>query len=299
MKLKTPITYYGGKQKMLTHILPRLPEHNVYIEPFCGGAAVFWAKNPCAIEVLNDINGEIVNFYIQVKKNPEKLEKLIQSTPISRRSFEFANIVYLYPEFFSPVRRAWAVWNITTQGFASKIGHGWGYCTVPSKKEKKDDIQALKVQNKKKIFSLKDESGAYLLAKRLETVQLENIDAIKLIQARNRPECFFYIDPPYPETNQGHYKGYNMDDFEQLLQTLVQIKGKFMLSCFWNKTIEKYANEYDWIVETFNQPLSAKKTLLGQKRKTKTECIIRNYNLTDVEKKIPTKTSLPFINIKD
>ena len=54
--MKTPITYYGGKQSMLSIILPMIPEHNLYCEPFFGGGAVFFAKEPSKIEVINDTN---------------------------------------------------------------------------------------------------------------------------------------------------------------------------------------------------------------------------------------------------
>ena len=44
-KLKTPVTYYGGKQRLLKHILPLIPEHTQYVEPFFGGEAVYFAKD--------------------------------------------------------------------------------------------------------------------------------------------------------------------------------------------------------------------------------------------------------------
>lgn len=52
--LRTPISYYGGKQQMLRHILPLIPDHETYVEPFFGGGAVFWAKQPVNQEIIND-----------------------------------------------------------------------------------------------------------------------------------------------------------------------------------------------------------------------------------------------------
>ncbi len=46
VKMTTPIAYYGGKQQMLRHILPLIPRHQIYVEPFFGGGAVYWAKKP-------------------------------------------------------------------------------------------------------------------------------------------------------------------------------------------------------------------------------------------------------------
>ena len=81
---KTPISYYGGKQSMLKHILPIIPTHKVYVEPFFGGGAVFWAKEQSEIEVINDYNGNVVNFYEQLKTNFKELKNLVDATPYSR-----------------------------------------------------------------------------------------------------------------------------------------------------------------------------------------------------------------------
>ncbi len=61
--MKTPITYYGGKQKLASTIVPLIPEHTLYNEPFAGGAAIMFAKEPSELEVLNDTNKELINFY--------------------------------------------------------------------------------------------------------------------------------------------------------------------------------------------------------------------------------------------
>lgn len=60
---KTPISYYGGKQAMLKKILPLIPDHVVYVEPFFGGGAVFFAKDKSEVEIINDYNSNVANFY--------------------------------------------------------------------------------------------------------------------------------------------------------------------------------------------------------------------------------------------
>jgi DNA adenine methylase len=62
-RLKTPITYYGGKQQLCQIILDLIPEHQLYCEPFCGGAAIFFAKEPAKVEIINDTNRELINFF--------------------------------------------------------------------------------------------------------------------------------------------------------------------------------------------------------------------------------------------
>ena len=84
--MKTPITYYGGKQTMLKYILPLIPEHIIYTEPFCGGCAVFFAKEPSKYEVINDINSELVNFYRVMKSNFDELQLKVDATLHSREA---------------------------------------------------------------------------------------------------------------------------------------------------------------------------------------------------------------------
>jgi DNA adenine methylase len=67
--MKTPLTYYGGKQQLAKTILSLISEHRLYCEPFVGGGAVFFAKPPADVEVINDTNGEIVNFYAVLQRD--------------------------------------------------------------------------------------------------------------------------------------------------------------------------------------------------------------------------------------
>ena len=76
-QVKTPVTYYGGKQKMLGYILPIIPTHILYCEPFFGGGAVFFGKPPSNVEVINDFNTEVVNFYECLKLHFNELKKLV------------------------------------------------------------------------------------------------------------------------------------------------------------------------------------------------------------------------------
>jgi len=107
--LKTPITYYGGKQKLAGVIVPLIPPHVVYAEPFAGGATIFFAKPPAKVEVLNDTNGELINFYRVISEKYNNLQKEIRQTLHSRKLYEDARVVYANPHLFSEVKRAWAV----------------------------------------------------------------------------------------------------------------------------------------------------------------------------------------------
>jgi len=112
---------------MLRHILPLISEHVVYTEAFAGGAAVLFAKEPSKVEVINDLNGELINFYRVCKLDFEGLKREVESSIHARELHEHSNYIYKNPTFFSPVQRAWAVWYNSKTSFASMLGESFGY----------------------------------------------------------------------------------------------------------------------------------------------------------------------------
>jgi len=256
---KTPISYYGGKQGMLKHILPIIPEHTVYAELFFGGGAVFWAKEPAQAEVINDYNGMVVNFYEQLKSNFAELKTMVDATPYSRQTYQKALLIYENPYLFSPAVKAWAFWVATVQGFSNKIG-SWRSSTVTHK-------EAQLNFNKKLLLTPE-------LSKRLDLVQVECKDAITLIERLDTPDTFFYLDPPYVDSDQGHYGGYTQEHFNRLLSALTKIKGKFLLSSYPNAALDDYRAEFGWHSNDQNMQLSASKA-----KGRKTECLTFNYQI--------------------
>lgn len=261
--MKTPITYYGGKQKLAPVIIELIPPHILYAEPFSGGAAVFFAKRPSAVEVLNDMNGELINFYRIIKDRFEELIVEINNTLHSRRLHKHAWVIYSNPELFDPVKRAWAVWVLSSQGFSGKLDNIWGY-----------DIEA--DSTSRKIYFNKTEFTE-IYNRRLEKVQLEYADALYIIQSRDNKDAFFYCDPPYFNSNMGHYKGYTKQDFEDLLKLLSIIQGKFLLSSYPSKLLEEYTQQYGWSTLTFEQLVTV--NAKTRKEKKKIEVLTANYPL--------------------
>lgn len=267
--MKTPITYYGGKQTLLKYLLPLIPPHKLYCEPFFGGGAMLFAKPKSETEVVNDLNGELINFFKVVKTKFAELQKEVKSTPHSRELYKKAMVVYQNPDLFSDVKRAWALWVLTNQGFAGTIG-SWGFGNT-SEKEKA-------LHNKREGFE-----NEY--AKRLERVQIENNDASKVIDRCDTKDTFYYCDPPYIETNQGHYKGYNEADYKLLLDRLVKIKGKFLLSSYPNPLLISYIKKYKWHVEKVSKTIAVTKNT----DKQKTELMVYNYDKRLCRSSIPQK----------
>lgn len=259
VRLKTPISYYGGKQTLLRHILPLIPEHNVYIEAFAGGAALYFAKDPAEVEVINDINGNLVNFYRILKTEFKPLKKRIDGTLHSREEHEYAQIVYDFPRFFTSIERAWSVWVLSKQSFASKLDGTWGY-------DKQKNSMPKKITFAKEDFN-ED------LSKRLEQTQIESTDALRIIESRDTSDTFHFVDPPYINSDCGHYAGYNLMDFQNLLELLIRIQGKFMLTMFPHPYLEEVIKGNKWKVKEVERTISASRT---NRRKQK-ELIVMNY----------------------
>lgn len=261
--MKTPITYYGGKQRLAPIIIELIPDHTLYAEPFSGGAAVFFAKKPSTVEVLNDLNGELINFYQVIKNHFDELIAEINNTLHSRRLHKHAYAIYSNPELFDSVKRAWAVWVLSSQGFSGKLDNVWGY-----------DIGA--DSTSRKIYFNKTEFTE-IYNRRLEKVQLENADALYIIRSRDSEGSFFYCDPPYFNSNMGHYKGYTKEDFEELLQVLSTIQGKFLLSSYPSKLLEEYTEKHKWSTLAFEQLVSV--NVKAGVDKKKVEVLTANYRL--------------------
>lgn len=260
--MKTPISYYGGKQKLSATILKLIPKHNLYCEPFIGGAAIFFAKEPSNVEVINDVNKELVNFYRTVQNDYVGLEKEIKITLHSRDLHRKANVIYTNPDMFSEIKRAWAVWVMSTQSFAAMLDGSWGYDVGKNTTTKK-------ISNKRESFT-----EDYAI--RLQNVQIECADALRIIRARDTKQAFFYCDPPYYNSDMGHYDGYTIEDYEGLLKCLSQIDGKFLLSSYPSPILKQYVKANGWHQVEIQQKVSVGANS-AKPRKCKTEVLTANY----------------------
>jgi DNA adenine methylase len=261
ISMKTPISYYGGKQKLCKKIVELIPEHGLYCEPFIGGAAVFFAKEKSNVEVINDTNRELINFYRVVQNDFVSLEKEVRITLHSRDQFRQASVIYNNPDMFSELKRAWAVWVSASQSFSSMLDGSWGYERLTGK-------TATRLNNKKEAFTEE-------LAIRLQNVQLECTDALRVIFSRDTDNSFFYCDPPYYNSDCGHYDGYSEADFEELLKLLSSIKGKFLLSSYPSPLLTRYTKQFGWHTQTIEQTVSV--NAKAGIRKPKTEVLTANY----------------------
>ncbi len=267
--MRTPITYYGGKQQLASTILGMMPPHRVYVEPYFGGGAVFFSKGKSYCEVVNDIDDRIITFYdvCQDEKKFQQLQQKIQMTLDSEREFLRADKLWRDPsKARSRVEMAWAVWLQCNMGFGGSPEGGWKWDNGTSGSHSGIIMDGYRNQFTNKIHE------------RLKNVQISCRDALKVIAQRDTEDTFFFLDPPYPGCVQKHYSGFTFDDFEVLLKVLTSIKGKFLLCNFDSEMLTKYVNDNGWNRVVFDMALRvANRVTKGTKRKR--EVMVYNYTI--------------------
>lgn len=232
--MKTPITYYGGKRQMVSTIVGMIPKHKIYCEPFFGGGAVFFAKGASFLEVVNDKNDLLITFYRQCITNFEKLQGKIQTTLHSESEFNKARRIYSNPKHCKMVDIAWAVWVVTNMSIMATPRGGWKRDNGTGGSHAGVSVDSHRSNFTREVYN------------RLRFVQISCRDALEVIRERDTPDTFFYLDPPYINCDQKHYRGYGKEDFVQLLEVISDIKGKFILSNFWSDILSDYIKRKNW-----------------------------------------------------
>lgn len=245
---------------MLPYIIPMIPDHRVYVEPFAGGAALFWGKKPSKIEVLGDINGEVSNFYRVMKLDFHALCQEIESTLHCEFTFNKAKSIYKNPSEYSDLERAWAFWVCANMSFGGEVGGSFQWVRHFS-----DNWHpAVFISNRRKEFQYYES--------RLDQVTIRTIKAEELIPKIDGIDVFYYLDPPYINARQGHYSGYSEDDYISLLNSIEGIKGHFILSSYPNEILTEYALRNGWKQKEIDM-------YRGVQNGRKTEVLAWNYNI--------------------
>ena len=205
------MAWVGGKKALRDEILARFPRnYKRYIEVFGGAGWVLFHKPPGNdFEVFNDFNGNLVNLYRCVREQPEALRDELRYMLNSRLDFEYMKQMLHSQAVLPDVRRAAYYYALIRYSYAA------GTSTFGS--------QPHAMWNN---FPLIESAAG-----RLQKVVIENKDCVKLIRQYDRPESFFYCDPPYYNADQ-YYEAVSADGFDHagLADALLGIKGKFLLS---------------------------------------------------------------------
>lgn len=216
--------YPGSKWKLAKWIIGFFPQHHSYLEPFFGSGAVLFNKPRSNIETVNDLDGNVVNLFEWIKKDPERLARAIYWTPYARQVYEDVFAAVPEDRFEKAVN------------FYIRLNMGRGFRTTEEKVGWKNDIQgrerAYAAQNwvhlPEKIMQA---------AERLRGVQIENRPAVDLIRRFNYPNVLIYADPPYVlDTRHGKMYRHEMDNaaHADLLEALLAHKGPVILSGYDN-----------------------------------------------------------------
>lgn len=222
-KLRSPIVWLGGKYYLVKKLLPLIPPHQVYVEPFGGGAQLLFAKEPSPVEVYNDIDSGLVNFF-RVLRDEEKFEKFYRKvclTPYSREEYYYC--CENHDSCDDEIEKAWMFYMVARQSFGGRFGNSWGFQVKTSSRG-----MALGCSSWLSAIECLPE-----IRQRLLRVQIEHLDFRKVFETYDTTETFFYCDPPYiPETRKGGGYRFEMtaEDHKDLVEILLGIKGMAILS---------------------------------------------------------------------
>lgn len=255
---------------MVKEILPFIPKHKIYVEPFFGSGAVFFAKEPSRNEVINDTNDFLITFYRVMHSRFEELCNMIEGTLHSESEYKRAKDILKGYVMATDVEIAWAVWVQTNMSFTNKIFGGFEFS--------KDKTLAASKRRKREQF--------LLYKNRLKDVMIFNRDALDVIKIFDSEDTFYYLDPPYLNANQGHYAGYTENDLTKLLEVCEKMKGKFLLSHYPNNLIKRYVDKNKWYYFETEKLLTAKMVGFGEKIHKKTEVLVANYKPQDSAEKL-------------
>lgn len=252
MNHKPIIPWMGGKRRLAKQILPLISQHTCYCEPFAGGAAILFLKQPSKAEVINDINGELVNLYRVVKHHLNEFVMQFKWSLISREMFKWEKMTNV--ETLTDIQRAARFFYLQKLCFGGKIqGQTYGTATTTPPK-----LNLLRIEE--------DLSQAHL---RLSQVNIENLKWQDCIKKYDREHTFFYLDPPYWQTA-GYDIDFGWEHYQKIAELMKISKGKFLLSINNNEEIRELFKDFN--ITEVKTNYSA-----GKGRGKITELIIKSY----------------------
>ena len=217
-----PVRYVGSKWRIAEWIIDQFPPHTCYVEPFAGGASVLIQKPRSKLEVLNDLNGDVVNFFDMLREKTADLVRAIQLTPYHEGEYIRAH----EPGCTDLLERARRFYVRTRMSFGSSEAFqksGWRYQT-----------------NTTRNLTLTDEFNRvdhlWATADRLKQVQISCTDYKTCIKRFDTPGTLFYVDPPYPASTRyetrNYYRHEMLEDqlHVEMAEVLKSLEGMVIVS---------------------------------------------------------------------
>ena len=196
----TAFGYFGSKKRLAVELCSQLPPHHAWVEMFCGSAALTLAKSPAPIEIINDLDKEVVNFFEQLRQSEKKLCRLIALTPYAREELHRARIQKSKPSDLERARRFLVSSMMAINGVFGEDCGGFSYSDSYARNGREARVN--------RWYNLPERISK--VVERLRSIRIENKDAKELMtQFLHRPATLVYLDPPYlaDRTN-----GYNHDE---------------------------------------------------------------------------------------
>jgi len=247
------IPWVGGKRRLAKHILPMFPEHRCYVEPFSGGAALFFMKEPVRVEVINDINGELVNLYRVVQNHLEEFIRQFKWSLVSRQMYKWLKLAHV--ETLTDIQRAARFFYLQKMAFGGKVsGQTFGTATTTAPR-----LNFLRIEE--------ELSAAHL---RLSRVYIEHLAWDDCIRRYDRLHTLFYVDPLYWGT-EGYGIDFEFDQYGRMAELAKSIKGGMIISV---NDIPEMRQVFSGMVMT---SVDVKYTVGGKQGKSAKELIIRNF----------------------
>ena len=272
-----PFAWIGSKANMLDVIMPNIPEHKHYVEPFCGTAIVYLHKAPARISTLNDIDGHIVNFFrvLQDKDKTKDLLRRLRYTPWAKSEYRKACLLLSSNREMEDVTRAWAFYvaqymSMKKSYYSDQQGRGFGY----DRKISSGSPHYISFVGK--VRRLVEN------AQKLRQCQVMNEDGVDVMRRFDGEETFMFVDPPYPSTtvrskSRIYSTEYNDELHYRLIDFVMTAKSKIMLASYPNELYDKLL-ESSWIRIDKTKHISAGYyTSKRRKQSRRIESLYLNY----------------------
>lgn len=227
-RVNTAFGYFGSKNKIALKLCNILPPHNCWVEAFCGSAALTLAKRKAPIEVINDIDGNIINLFEQLRENEKELCRLVALTPYAKMELENARIINTVDSNLERARKFLIQAMMAVNGIFGKDKGGFSYSQSYSRNGRDARVN--------RWYNLPDRLTD--VVERIRDIRIENRDAIELLEMFiKRPATLVYLDPPYLADRT---RGYTKDAFDEdfhiaLLKMAVKSKGMILISGYDNE----------------------------------------------------------------
>ena len=271
-----PLKWHGGKFYLALRYRARFPEHTHYVETHFGGGSLLLSGDGEGVsEVANDKYGLLMNFY-RVLRDPEAFEEFkrtVEATPICEDFWrEAADVCFRKARHrIPPIPNV----HLAVQFFI--------FCRQ-SRQGLMEDFASISRNRVRR--GMNEQASAWWSAvegldeihHRLRRVVMFSRDGADIIRREDSPSTFFFVDPPYPKDTRKAPEAYEYEmsqvEHRHLLETLSQIKGKFMLCGYQNRLYDGFWRDYGWTLEKFDidNKSSGSKT-----KERKVECIWMNY----------------------